>query len=86
MSFSFTTSGTPKAAIAEVGKQAALLDQLPQAFADAINGQLSGLPIDSSVVVACHGHTGWGEAQTAGQISMVVSINVVAAEHPSATT
>jgi hypothetical protein len=84
MSFSFTASGTPAECIAKVGQDAAVAPQFPQAFADAINGQLSGLPADSSVSLSANGHTGWGEAQTRGEISMHVNINVMAAVHPSA--
>lgn len=84
MSFSFTASGTPGEAIATVGKQAASAPQVPQEFADAINNQLSGLPADASVSLACHGHTGWAEAQTAGNISLHVEISITAAQHPSA--
>lgn len=84
MSFSFSASGTPKEAIRRVGEQAAVAPQCPQAFADAINGQLSALPEDASVSLSAYGHTGWGEAQTQGEISLHVTINVTAAAHPSA--
>lgn len=84
MSFSFTASGTPKEAIASVGHEAANQPQVPQAFADAINGQLSALPEDASVSISCYGHTGWGEAQTQGEISLHATINVTSAKHPSA--
>lgn len=85
MSFSFKTVGSPSAAIAEVGKQAANQPQVPQSFADAVNEQLGGLPGDSTVTVTCHGHTGWGTGQTAGRISLHVDIDCVAAKHPAAS-
>lgn len=84
MSFSFTTSGTPKQAIAEVGQQAANTPQIPQSFADAINEQLGGVPENASVTVSCHGHTGWGTAQTAGSISLHCEIGVIASKNPAA--
>ena len=84
MSFSFSATGTPKEAIATVGQQAATQQQVPQEFADAINNQLSALPEDASISLSCHGHTGWGQAQTKGEISMHVSIQVTAANHPTA--
>lgn len=84
MSFSFTATGTPRQAIAEVGQQAANTPQVPQPFADAINNQLSALPDGASVTVTCHGHTGWGAAQTAGQISLHATIDVVAEKNPAA--
>lgn len=84
MSFSFTASGTPSEAIATVGQEAANTPQCPQAFADTINNQLTTLPADSSVSLSCYGHTGWGSAQTKGEISLHVTINVTAASHPGA--
>lgn len=84
MSFSFTAAGTPKQAIATVGQQAAVMPQCPQAFADAINGQLAGLPENATVDLQAYGHTGFGAAQTKGEISLHVTINVKAATHPEA--
>jgi S-adenosylhomocysteine hydrolase len=83
MSFSFTASGTPAEAIATVGQEAAV-SACPQEFADAINNQLSGLPADASVSISCYGHVGWGTAQTQGEIGLHATINVTAANHPSA--
>lgn len=84
MSFSFSASGTPAEAIGTVGQQAASTPQCPQAFADAVNGQLSALPSDAHVNVTCYGHTGLGAAQTQGEISLHVTIHVTTAKHPSA--
>lgn len=81
MSFSFTASGTPGEAIREVGQQAAV-QQVTQAFADAVNDQLSRLPGDATVELTCHGHTGWGEAQTRGEISLHATIKVTTARSP----
>jgi hypothetical protein len=82
MSFSFTASGTPKNCIATIGQQAAVSDSCPQAFADAINGELAALPERSHVSVSCYGHTGWGTAQTKGEISLHATINVLVDERP----
>lgn len=84
MSFSFSASGTPKQAIRIVGEEAAVAPQVPQAFADAINGQLAALPEDASVSLTAHGHTGWGVAQTKGEISLHLTISVTSAKHPTA--
>jgi S-adenosylhomocysteine hydrolase len=86
MSFSFTASGTPAEAIATVGQEAANQPCCPQAFADAINGELGALPADSSVSISCYGHTGFGSAQTKGEIGLHVTINVTTSKHPSAET
>lgn len=77
MSFSFQASGSPGDAIREVGQQAAI-QKVPQEFADAINNQLAGLPKNAAVRVTAHGHTGWGEAQTSGTLSLHVDIEAVA--------
>lgn len=79
MSFSFNAAGSPKEVIAEVGKQAANLDQVPNGFADSINDQLGRLPEDAEVTLVCHGHTGWEKGQTTGQISMHATLDVRAA-------
>ena len=81
MSFSFSASGTPGEAIATVGQEAAT-KQVPQVFADAINNQLSALPADASVSVSAYGHTGWGSAQTSGEISLHATIQVRTANAP----
>lgn len=75
MSFSFNAAGTPSAVIAEVGKQAANLDQVPNAFADSINDQLSRLPGDAEVTLICYGHTGRSEGQSSGEISLHATIS-----------
>lgn len=82
MSFSFKAAGAPQAVIAKVGAAAASAPQFPQAFADAINLQLDALPAHASVQLNTYGHTGWGEAQTAGEISMHVSMIVSAPRRP----
>lgn len=84
MSFSFTANGKPKDIIREVGQQAAVNPQLPQDFADAINLQLGQLPEDAAVGLTCHGHTGWGQAQTFGKIELHVELIITAMNHPAA--
>jgi hypothetical protein len=76
MSFSFTAAGKPGEVIAKVGHQAANSEQFPQAFADAINGQLSALPDTVHVNLACNGHTGWAEGQTSGHINMNAQMQI----------
>lgn len=76
MSFSFTAAGSPKDIIAEVGRQAAALEQVPNGFADSLNDQLGRLPEDAEVTLSCYGHTGWHEGQTSGQISLHAQMDV----------
>lgn len=80
MSFSFNAAGRPKDLIREVGDQAANLDQVPNQFADAINEQLAALPDDAECTLVCHGHTGWTENQTTGQISLHATLDVRVAQ------
>jgi hypothetical protein len=82
MSFSFSASGTPGQCIATVGKEAANQPDCPQAFADAINLQLSALPDDAKVSLSANGSTKLGTGQTRGTISLGVTIDVVSARHP----
>src|SRR4051812_28838242 len=76
MSFSFNAAGTPKECIAEVGKAAANQPAIPNQFADAINGQLAGLPDDSEVTLVAFGHTGWSEGQMVGQLNLHATLDV----------
>lgn len=76
MSFSFSVSGTPKTCIATVGQQAAVLDQCPNGFADALNDQLGRLPENAVVSGSIYGHTGWPEGQTSGEISLHANLSV----------
>ncbi|MEJ7831325.1 MAG: hypothetical protein WKF79_00285 [Nocardioides sp.] len=76
MSFSLTTNGSPGEVIREVSLQSANSPQIPQAFANAIIEQLTALPTNASVMLSAMGHTGWGNAQTRGQISMSATMEV----------
>jgi hypothetical protein len=78
MSFSFSASGTPSEVIAKVGQEAAVTPECPQQFADAINNQLTRLPAGATVSLSAYGHTGWGSAQTKGEISLHATVNVEA--------
>lgn len=82
MSFSFSANGNPKNCIATVGQQAASTPQVPQEFADAISNQLSGLPAHASVSLSAYGHTGWGEGQTQGEISLHLTMQVAVGPLP----
>ena len=82
MSFSFTAQGTPAEAIATVAEVAEVDPGVPTALGDLINEQLSLLPTDAQIDLAASGHTGWGQAQTAGEINLSVVIKVKAAQHP----
>lgn len=86
MSFSFAVDGNPSEVARELGRQAAVTPQLPRGFADALAEQLALLPQDAAVSLTCEGSTGWGEAQTRGEIKLNASISVLAASHPSAQT
>lgn len=70
MSFSFSTSGSPKEVIAEVGKQAANQEGVPTGFADSINQQLGHLPKDAEVTLSVNGHTGFNPSVSHGHITL----------------
>ncbi len=76
MSFSFQTAGSPKDVMAEAARQTAAQPQIPNLFGHAIKEQLRALPADAEVTLLCHGHTGWLENQTSGQISLVMTLDV----------
>lgn len=82
MSFSFNASGAPGKVIDEVRQLAATTDEIPLAFADSVIVQLGLIPDQSKVGVRIKGHTGWGRAQTKGQINLHVEIDVVAPSNP----
>lgn len=80
--FSITATGTANEAIGAFAQQAATAG-LPSAFTDAINLQLSTLPPEAKVVVQCDAKLGWGEAQTKGQLTLNLTIDVATGRHPS---
>jgi hypothetical protein len=85
MSFSFSTSGTPKEVIAEVGKQAANQPGVPSGFADSINDQLGQLPDDAQATLSAHGHTGYNPSMPSGHIILHAQIDYrVASPRPVA--
>lgn len=76
MSFSFNAAGRPKEVIGVVGNNAANMQEVPNAFGDAIIGQLQSLPEDADVTLVCTGHTGWDDSQQSGEISLHAVISV----------
>lgn len=75
MSFSFTAAGTPKEIIATVGKEGANNEALPNAFADAVIGQLERLPDDVETTLSCYGHTERNPGQLSGNLLLHAQID-----------
>lgn len=75
MSFSFSTSGTPKEVIAEVGQQAASQAGVPQGFADSMNSLIGQLPDDYEVTLSANGRTVFDRSTANGQLTLQAQVN-----------
>ena len=77
MSFSFTAnSATPDQVKQLVDDQAAANPNLTEAFAAAVKEQVDAVPTNSRISFSCYGHTGWGENQVGGEISLHFAMQV----------
>lgn len=73
MSFSFSTTGTREEVLSRVGT-APQDSNAPEDFCTVIASQLSLLPENASVQLSAFGHTGWGQSQLSGEISLHCTI------------